>query len=117
LTKDEGFRREIHGSKGSIVLSSTSLYIEMEKVSVKIFRLDDNENTLPVEGLSTEYDPVAGNLKRFYQNYAKAKNSEHLQPQLNNFDGATAFEDAIIRHRQIEAILESSKSGKRETCI
>ena len=117
LTKEEGFRWEIHGSKGDIVFSSTSLYIEMEKESIKISKLDDNGNALPVEDLSTEYEPVTGNLQIFYQDYAKAKNSEHLQPQLNNFDGITTFEDAVIRHRQIDAILRSSKSGKRETYI
>ncbi|GAN09924.1 hypothetical protein MAM1_0304c09457 [Mucor ambiguus] len=117
LTKERGFHWEIRGSKGDIVLSSKSLYSELEEVSIQISRLDDNGNTLPVEDLSVEYDPVAGNLKTYYQDYAKIKDSQHAQPQLSKFTGFTTFEDAVIRHRQIEAILRSSKSGRRETYI
>ncbi|KAL9555990.1 hypothetical protein MBANPS3_002104 [Mucor bainieri] len=117
LTKEKGFRWEIRGSKGDIVLSSTSLMGEKEQVSIQISRLDDDGNAQPVEDLSVEYDPIAGNLKSFYQDYAEAIKSQYVQPQLNKFTGFTTFDDAVIRHRQIEAILRSSKSGKRETYI
>jgi len=70
-----------------------------------------------VEDLAVEYDPVAGNMKTYYQDYAETKNSQYAQPQLNKVTGFTTFDDAVIRHRQIEAILRSSKSGKRETYI
>ncbi|CAO3654251.1 unnamed protein product [Mucor fragilis] len=117
LTKEKGFRWEIRGSKGDIVLSSKSLFSELEKVSIQVSKLDDNGNALPVEDFSVEYDPVAGNLKTFYQDYAEAKKSQYAQPQLNKFTGFTTFDDAVIRQRQIEAILRSSKSGNRETYI
>lgn len=117
LTKEKGFHWEIRGSKGDIVLSSKSLYSELEEISIQISRLDDNGNALPVENLSVDYDPVAGNMKAFYQDYAKAKSSQYVHPQLNKSAGFTTFDDAVIRQRQIDAILRSSKSGKRETYI
>ncbi|KAL9559551.1 hypothetical protein MBANPS3_000377 [Mucor bainieri] len=117
LTQEKGFLWEIRGSKGDILLSSKSLYSELEEVSIQISRLDDEGNALPVEDLSVEYDPVAGNLKTYYEDFAKTKNSQYAQPQQNKFTGFTTFDDAVIRHRQIEAILRSSKSGKRETYI
>ncbi|KAL9538570.1 hypothetical protein PS6_011520, partial [Mucor atramentarius] len=98
-------------------LSSKSLYSELEEISIQISRLDDNGNALPVENLSVDYDPIAGNMKAFYQDYAKAKSSQYVHPQLNKSAGFTTFDDAVIRQRQIDAILRSSKSGKRETYI
>lgn len=117
LNKENGFRWEIRGSKGEIVLTSKSLYSELEEVFIQIAKIDDNGNALPVEDLSVEYDPVAGNMKTYYQDYAEIKSSQYAQPQLNKFAGFTTFDDAVIRHRQLEAILRSSKSGRRETYI
>jgi predicted dehydrogenase len=117
LTREEGLRWEIHGSQGDIVITSTSCLAELSKLSIHMSQLDENGNSTATVDLSEEHDPVVDNLKTYYESYAKKETGVHVPPQFQNSEGFPTFEDALIRHRQIQAIIDSSKSGSRKSYI
>ncbi|KAI8885191.1 NAD(P)-binding protein [Backusella circina FSU 941] len=111
---NEGLRWEIHGTRGEIVITSDSAFTGMSQLKIKIAQLDEDGNQLPVKDISVDYDFMGGNLKYVYDSFGKAKKHTFVEPQLGKVDGFVTFDDAVIRHRQLEAIIKSSRDGTRE---
>jgi predicted dehydrogenase len=58
LTRAEGLRWEIHGSKGGIVLTSDSCYAELSMLKIQMSQLDDNSNSTGIVDLIVPYHPL-----------------------------------------------------------
>lgn len=117
ITKGEGLRWEIHGSKGDILITSPFAMGQLSLLSIKMSQLDEDGNPTGLVDLSQPYDPIAGNYTEFYESYAKTESGAPVPPQLQNVEGFPTFEDALIRHRQIQAIIDSSESGSRKSYL
>jgi predicted dehydrogenase len=126
ISREESFKWEIHGSKGDIVIKAVPGFYgsviqkaqnglsQMNKLSIKVSQLDDQGNSKGIQDYSLNYNPVVDNVKMFYESYAKTEKGKHVVPQLDKVEGFTTFEDAVIRHREIEAIVKASQTGSRQ---
>jgi predicted dehydrogenase len=110
----EGLRWEIHGTRGEIIITSDSAFTGISLLKIKVAQLDQDGNQLPAKDMSVDYDFLGGNLSHVYESFAKVKNHTFVEPQLGKVDGFATFDDAVIRHRQLEAIVKSSRDGTRE---
>ncbi|OZJ01644.1 hypothetical protein BZG36_05440 [Bifiguratus adelaidae] len=115
LTKGEQLHWEIHGTNGDILISSSSCLAEMSELKIQLGRWDDAGNALGVQDLSEKYDPIVGNVQDMYKAFATKPTGIFVPPQYGQAEGFPTFDDAVIRHRMIDAIYKSSKTGTRQS--
>lgn len=99
-----GFFWQINGTKGTIVLEGEMGQVQMFQPKIKFGKL--GEELKEVEG-----------VKWVGQDFSHAV-GEAWNAFAGHGDGCvTGFEEALVRHRMIEAIYRSNETGKRETYI
>lgn len=114
---EEVIRWEIHGTKGDIVITANISSAQVSLLSIKLSQLDEDGNATGLVDLTQPYNSFSGNLKEHYESFSKKESGACVSPQLQNSEGFPTFEDALIRHRQIQAIVDSSESGSRKPYI
>lgn len=98
---------EINGTKGTLVLEGPSAHVQMFHPTLKIVRA--GEKGAKLEEVKVDASPT----QDFAFNVGKAWNAF-----VGQGDGhLTTFEDALVRHKMIDAIYRSNESGKRESYI
>lgn len=127
ISREESFKWEIHGSKGDIIIKAVPGFFgsvvqqaqngfsQLNKLSIKMSQLDESGNSRGIQDFTLDYNPVVDNLKKFYEAFAKEEKGKYVSPQLGKTEGFTTFEDAVIRHRELEAIVKASQTGSRQS--
>ncbi|KEF62725.1 uncharacterized protein A1O9_00698 [Exophiala aquamarina CBS 119918] len=101
------FYWEINGTKGTLVLEGPVGHVQMFHPTLKILRA--GEKAAKLEDVQVDASPKPD----FSFNVGKAWDAF-----LGHGDGhVTSFEDALVRHRMIDAIYRSNESGKRESYL
>lgn len=101
-TTGKNFYWEINGTKGSLVLEGPMGHIQMVEPTLKFV---SSEKGAKLEDVEIEMaDSFSFNVGKAYDAFAGVGDG-HL----------TTFEDAVIRHRMIEAIYKSNRDGTRES--
>ena len=96
------FYWEINGTKGSLVMEGSSGHIQMFQPTIKFVSSEQGAKMEPVE---------VAEAKDFSYNVGSAYDA-----LVGEGDGSvTTFEDAVVRHRMIEAIYKSDRDGTQET--
>jgi predicted dehydrogenase len=100
------FSWEINGTKGSLLLEGPSGHIQMFQPTIKFVKVGAGVTELN----EIEVDKATG----FEYNVGKAWGAV-----VSGVPGSVvpAFEDALLRHRMIDAIYRSNESGKRESYL
>lgn len=107
LGATDPFRLEIIGTKGDILITGSSVYVEMSLLKI---HFNDGKET---QDLTMKYDPIVDNVKGLFDAFATVHG--HQPAQLSSSHGFPTFDDAVIRHKMIAAIYRSSKNGTRES--
>ena len=98
----EDFYWEINGTKGSLVMRGSPGHIQMFQPTMEFASSEKGAKMEPVE--VAEAKDFTYNVGSGYDAFA------------GEGDGSvTTFEDAVVRHRMIEAIYRSDRDGTRET--
>lgn len=101
------FYWEINGTKGTLVLEGPVAHVQMFHPTLKILRT--GEKGAKLEDVTVDAPPKSD----FSFNVGKAWDAF-----VGQGDGhVTSFEDALARHRMIDAIYRSNESGKRESYL
>ena len=96
------FYWEINGTKGSLVMEGSFGHIQMFQPTMEFVSSEQGAKIKPVE--VAEAKDFSYNVGSAYDSFA------------GNGDGSvTTFEDAVVRHRMIEAIYKSDRDGTRES--
>ncbi|KAK5057891.1 hypothetical protein LTR84_011892 [Exophiala bonariae] len=104
----KSFCWEIVGTKGALVLEGPHGHVQMFHPTLKIVRAGDKEAKL--EEIKVE---ISSKPMDFTFNTGKAWDAF-----VGQGDGSwTTFEDAVVRHKMIDAIYRSNESGRRESYI
>ncbi|KIX96286.1 uncharacterized protein Z520_08064 [Fonsecaea multimorphosa CBS 102226] len=109
------FYWEINGIKGSLILEAPSGLVEMFHPSLKFVRAEEQESF-------KFFDDGKGPQPEEVKVEVASDFSYNVGQAWDAFAGAgsgtvTTFEDALVRHKMIEAIYRSSEKGTRETYI
>jgi predicted dehydrogenase len=95
------FYWEINGTKGSLVIEGPSGHVQMYQPTLKFVSSNPGSKLEPVD---------VAQAKDFSSNVGSAYDAF-----VGKGDGSvTTFEDAVVRHRMIEAIYKSNRDGTRE---
>ena len=98
----DDFYWEINGTRGSLVMKGSSGHIQMFEPTMDFVSSEKGAKMEPVE--VAEAQDFSYNVGSAYDAF------------VGKGDGSvTTFEDAVVRHRMIEAIYKSNRSGTRET--
>ena len=98
----KGFYWEINGTKGSLVMEGSSGHVQMFQPTMKFVSAAPDAKMETVEVV--EAKDFSYNVGSAYDAFAGIG------------DGCvTTFEDAVVRHRMIEAIYKSDRDGTRES--
>lgn len=97
----EGLSLTIFGEKGALKIETPGLAFSMPPTSLSKYNAQarkwEEVETAPFTGLA---DPVGS----IYETYASGSK-----------EGLVTFEEALVRHRLIDAILKSAREGTRES--
>lgn len=99
---NKNFYWEINGTKGSLVMEGPVGHVQMFQPTLKFVSSEQGAELKAVE--VTQAKDFTYNVGSAYDAFA-GKGDGH----------ATTFEDAVVRHRMIEAIYKSDKNGTRES--
>lgn len=100
-----GFHWQIDGTKGSLLLEGSVGHVQMRQPSIKIIKQSMKE-AKDVEGVKWVGDDLSYNVGHAWEAFA------------GEGDGyVTTWEDALVRHKMIDAIYRSSKSGTTERYV
>jgi predicted dehydrogenase len=103
----KNFYWEINGTKGTLVLEGPAAHVQMFHPTLKIVKA--REKGAKLEEVKVDASPKLD----FTFNVGKAWDAF-----VGQGDGhLTTFEDALLRHKMIDAIYRSNESGKRESYI
>ncbi|KIW22393.1 uncharacterized protein PV07_12282 [Cladophialophora immunda] len=109
------FYWEINGTQGSLILEGPSGLVEMFHPTIKFVKaeeeasfksFDDGKGPQPEEVKVEVASDFAYNVGQAWDAFAGAGSGT-----------VTTFEDALVRHKMIDAIYRSSEKGTRETYI
>jgi len=98
-----GFFWQINGTKGAVVLEGAMGHLQMYQPKVKFAKAGEEAKDLDVKWVGDDFGYAVGEA----WNAFAGKGDGHV----------TTFEDALLRHKMIEAIYKSNESGKREVYI
>ncbi|OAP55381.1 hypothetical protein AYL99_10354 [Fonsecaea erecta] len=109
------FYWEINGTKGSLILEAPSGLVEMYHPTMKFVRAEE-------EASFKSFDDGKGPQPKEVEVEVATEFSYNVGQAWDAFAGAgsgtvTTFEDALVRHKMIDAIYRSSAKGTRETYI
>lgn len=100
-----GFHWQIDGTKGSLLLEGSVGHVQMYQPSIKIIKQGMKE-AKDVEGVKWVGNDLSHNVGHAWEAFA------------GEGDGCvTTWEDALLRHKMIDAIYRSSKSGTTERYV
>jgi predicted dehydrogenase len=99
------FYWEINGTKGTLVLEAPKGHIQMFHPTIKFVKFGDGSEKLK----EIEVEPA----KDFAYNVGKAWDAVIGE----GHGSVVTFEDALLRHKMIEAIYRSNESGRRESYL
>jgi predicted dehydrogenase len=102
-TTGKDFYWEINGTKGSVVMEGPMGHIQMMEPTLQF--VSSNKDAKLEEVLVKKAPDFSYNVGSAYDAFAGVGDGGHL----------TTFEDAVIRHRMIQAIYKSNENGTRET--
>lgn len=102
-TTGKDFYWEINGTKGSVVMEAPMGHVQMFEPTLTFF--SSEKDVKPEVILDKKAPDFTFNVGSAYDAFAGVGDGGHL----------TTFEDAVIRHRMIEAIYRSNQRGTRET--
>ena len=102
-TTGKDFYWEINGTEGSVVMEGPSGHIQMFEPTLKF--VSSKKDAKLEEVVLEKAQDFSYNVGSAYDAFRGIGNGGHL----------TTFEDAVIRHRMIEAIYRSNQNGTRET--
>jgi len=98
-----GFFWQINGTKGTVVLEGDTGHLQMYQPKVRLAKAGEEAKDLDVKWVGADFGYAVGEA----WNAFAGKGDGHV----------TTFEDALLRHKMIEAIYKSNDSGRRESYI
>lgn len=99
------FRWQIDGTKGSLLLEGAGGHVQMWQPSIKIIKSGEKE-AKDVEGVKWVGDDFSYAVGQAWEAFA-GKGEGNL----------TTWEDALLRHKMIDAIYRSNEKGTRERYV
>lgn len=99
---DKGLFWEIRGTKGSLIIEGPNGLIEMFPSTLRFAEAGGQSQDVEIE----EGSDWAFNVGRAWDAYAGERSGT-----------VPTFEDALVRHKMIDAIFRSHKNGTRETYV
>ncbi|OCK78082.1 NAD(P)-binding protein [Lepidopterella palustris CBS 459.81] len=103
---EKNFYWEINGTEGDLVMEGPVGHVQMYQPSLKFVRKEEGAVLDVVE--VEQADGFNFNVGKAWDAFAGVGNAE---------GGVTTFEDALVRHKMIEAIYKSDREGTRERYI
>ncbi|KAF2259326.1 NAD(P)-binding protein [Lojkania enalia] len=102
---------EINGTEGSLVLTSKDGMIMIFEPSVRFFDSKGNEEDIELEApeVPSDFANAGFNVGRAWDAWAGYG--------LEKGTSVTTFEDAVLRHKMIDAIYRSAEKGTRESYL
>lgn len=94
---------QVNGTKGTVVLEGAMGHLQMFQPKVKFAKAGEEAKDLEVQWVGNDVSYAVGEA----WNAFAGKGDGHV----------TTFEDALLRHKMLDAIYKSNESGKREKYV
>ena len=105
----QGFRWEIHGTKGDLVFTGSDAFFELTQISLH----HSSSSFSGTRDITPKYNSLVDNVAGLYKAFAIEEQDASFQG--TKFEGYPTFVDAVINHRLLDAIERSAQSGNAVT--
>lgn len=110
-TDGPNFRWQIDGTRGSILLEGAMGHVQMYQPTAKVI-LKGEKEMRDVEGLEWVGDDFSYGVGKAWDAFARQRAGKPVEE-----GWVTTFEDALLRHKMIDAIYRSNEKGTREKYV